>query len=161
MKKWNLVIFCLLISVLFANAREQDTNAEKELIKKVIQSAYVDGLCNNADRVAVEKGFHPGFLLMGVGQGNSMWKHPIYNWIESAEAGKAKGNKYAFQNEFTTVKYQFIDVSGNAAVAKIDFYEGEVHKFVDYISLLKFKDGWKIISKTFHKLPEKKTEEGR
>jgi hypothetical protein len=78
---------------------------------------------------------------MRVGRRNTMWKHPIYNWIESAKEG-IKEHKYSFQDEFTTIKYQFVDVTGNAAVAKIDFYEGDAKKFVDYLSLLKFEDGW-------------------
>ncbi|KAB2870910.1 MAG: nuclear transport factor 2 family protein, partial [Bacteroidales bacterium] len=129
---------------------------QKELIKNVIQSAYVDGLCNNADADAVSKGFHPGFTLLGVGSGNIMWTYPIYSWMESAKSGKMKGLKYSFQNELTTIKFLFIDVSGNAAVAKIEFYEGNVMKFIDYLSLLKFEDGWKIVSKTFYSIPQEK-----
>lgn len=146
----TIFLFTVLASIM---AQDQNIQKEQELIKKVIQEAYVDGLCNYADEAAVTKGFHPGFSLIGVGRGNTMWKNPIYNWIESAKAGK-KEHKYSFQDEFTTVEYQFIDVTGSAAVAKIDFYEGGIKKFVDYISLLKFEDGWKIVSKTFYALPK-------
>ena len=135
--------------------QEQDILKDKELIKQVIQKAYVDGLCNNADVTAINRGFHPGFNLLGVGKGNIMWKYPIYSWVERAIDGKNK-HKYSFQDEFTTIKFQFVDVTGNAAVAKIDFYEGDKKKFVDYLSLLKFEDGWKIVTKTFYALPKKK-----
>lgn len=155
MKTITLVTIFLFTVFSGLIAQEQDVKMEQELIKKVIQNAYVDGLCNNADEVAVAKGFHPGFNLMGVGKGNSMWKHPIYNWIEGAKEGK-KEHKYSFQDEFTTIKFLFVDVSGNAAVAKINFYEGDEIKFVDYLSLLKFEDGWKIVSKTFYALPKEK-----
>ncbi len=158
MKNLSLITLCILFSMSTAVAQEANVEDEKEAIKFVIQDAYVDGLCNNADRAAVNKGFHPGFNVLGVGQGETMWKNPIYNWIEYAEIGKAKGNKYAFQNEFTTIKFQFIDVSGNAAVAKINFYEGGIHKYIDYLSLLKFESGWKLVSKTFYKIPEEKDE---
>ncbi len=149
MKKTILlsVIILLSFSALFA---QNEQTKEKELIKQVIQMAYVDGLCNNADEEAVENGFHPGFDLLYAGKGNTMWKLSIYNWIEIAKQGKEEGNKYSFQNEHTTVKYLFIDIVGNIAVAKIEFYEGEELNFIDYLSLIKFEDGWKIISKIAH-----------
>lgn len=135
----------LSYSVLFAQDKK-----EEELIKEVVQTAYVDGLCNNADEEAVKKGFHPGFDLLSAGNGNALWKLPIYNWIEIAKGGKEKGNKYAFQNELTTVKFLFVDVTGNVAVTKIEFYEGKELKYIDYLSLMKLEDGWKIVSKMAH-----------
>ena len=149
MKKTILLSLVILLSfsVLFA---QDEQKKEKELIKKVIQTAYVDGLCNNADEEAIKKGFHPGFDLLSAGKGNAMWKLPIYNWIEIAKGGKEKGHKYSFQNEHTTVKFLFIDIAGNVAVAKIEFYEGKELNYIDYLSLMKFEDAWKIISKIAH-----------
>ncbi|RPH32244.1 MAG: hypothetical protein EHM93_10125 [Bacteroidales bacterium] len=153
MKRLILLSVFLISSFNILLAQDED---QKELIKNVIQSAYVDGLCNNADTEAVNKGFHPGFILLGVGNGNVMWSYPIYSWIENAKNGKKKGLKYSFQNEFTTIKFLFIDVSGTAAVAKIEFFEGNELYSIDYLSLLKFEDGWKIVSKIFHSIPKEK-----
>ncbi|PLX15947.1 MAG: hypothetical protein C0597_08305 [Marinilabiliales bacterium] len=151
MKKTILLSLVILLS--FSALFAQDEQAkEKELIKQVIQSAYVDGLCNNADEEAINKGFHPGFELLSAGKGNAMWKLPIYNWIDIAKAGKEKGNTYSFQNELTTVKYLFIDIAGNVAVAKIEFYEGKSMNYIDYLSLMKFEDGWKIVGKIAHRV---------
>ncbi len=151
MKKSIFLSMLILLSISALIAQDEQSK-EKELIKQVIQSAYVDGLCNNADEDAVKKGFHPGFNLLSAGKGNTMWKLPIYNWIEIAKEGEAKGNKYSFQNELTTVKFLFIDIAGNVAVAKIEFYEGEELNYIDYLSLIKFEDGWKIVSKIAHRV---------
>ncbi len=155
MKKTILLSMVILLSfsALFA---QDEQSKEIELIKQVIQSAYVDGLCNNADEDAVKKGFHPGFELLSAGKGNTMWKLPIYNWIEIAKEGEAKGNKYSFQDEYTTVKFLFIDIAGNVAVAKIEFYEGEELNYIDYLSLMKFEDGWKIVSKMAQRVEKEK-----
>ena len=147
------VFITLSFSILFAQENE-----DKELIKKVIQTAYVDGLCNNADDEAISKGFHPGFNLLSAGKGNTMWKLPIHNWIEIAKEGKEKGFKYSFQNEYTTVKFLFIDVVGTIATAKIEFYEGKELNYIDYLSLIKFEDGWKIVSKIAYAIPKEKKE---
>lgn len=151
MKKTILFSMVILLSfgALFA---QDDQVKEKELIKQIIQTAYVDGLCNNADEEAVKKGIHPGFELLSAGKGNMMWKLPIYNWIEIAKGGEEKGNKYSFQNEYTTVKFLFIDIAGNIAIAKIEFYEGKDLNYIDYLSLIKFEDGWKIVSKIAHRV---------
>ena len=158
MKKLSLLVIVLFSSLIHLYAQDE-VQKEQELIKKVIQEAYVDGLCNNADAEAVNKGFHPGFTLIGAGQGNTMWKYPIYNWIENAKAGKKKGLKYSFQNEFTTVKFLFVDVVGTIATAKIEFYEGDSLNYIDFLSLLKFEDGWKIVSKIAYPVPKEKKEE--
>lgn len=147
-------IFVFAITLFSFSALVAQDEQVKELIKQVIQSAYVDGLCNNTDQDAINNGFHPGFELLSVGKGNTMWKLPIYNWIDIAKEGKDKGNKYSFQDEYTTVKFLFIDISGNVAVAKIEFYEGEVLNYIDYLSLMKFKDGWNIVSKMAHRIPK-------
>ncbi len=147
------IILLLVFSISSFNILFAQDEDQKVLIKNVIQSAYVDGLCNNADAEAVNKGFHPGFNLLGVGSGNIMWTYPIHSWMENAKNGKKKGLKYSFQNEFTTIKFVFVDVAGTAAVAKIEFYEGSVMTSIDYLSLLKFEDGWKIVSKTFYSIP--------
>jgi hypothetical protein len=44
-----------------------------------------------------------------------------------------------------------VDVTGDAAVAKFEFYVGIKLAYVDYQFLYKFADGWKIVSKIFHK----------
>ena len=116
-------------------------------------------MCNNADEEAIKKGIHTGFEMVYVRSGNTLWKLPIYNWIEMAKDGKGKGNKYSFQNEYTTVKFLFIDIAGNVAIAKIEFYEGKELNYIDYLSLIKFEDGWKIVSKMFHRIPKEKKEE--
>ena len=158
MKKITLlpVFILLLISALFA---QDEQEREKDLIKEVIQTAYVDGLCNNADEEAVKKGFHDGFELLYGGGGKTLGKFPIYNWIEMAKSGKEKGNKYSFQDEYTSVNYLFIDISGNVAIAKIEFYEGKELNFIDYLSLIKFENGWKLVSKMAHAVPNEKKEE--
>ena len=50
-----------------------------------------------------------------------------------------------------TVEFKSIDITGTAAVAKIEFFVDNVLTYVDYISLYKFEDGWKIVNKIYYK----------
>jgi len=151
----NTILLSVFISLMFNTLLAQESKNE-QLIKDVIQNAYVDGLCNNADEEAIRKGFHDDFNLIGARADNTIWKLPIDNWIETAKKGKEKGYKYSFQNEYTTVKFLSIDIAGSVAVAKIEFYEGSELNYIDYLSLMNFEDGWKIVSKIFHPVPKPK-----
>ena len=42
-----------------------------------------------------------------------------------------------------------MDVTGNAATVRLELYRDGKHAFTDYLSLYRFPDGWKIVSKTF------------
>ena len=44
-----------------------------------------------------------------------------------------------------------IDITGNAAMAKINLKKNDVLIFTDYLLLYKFEEGWRIVSKTFYR----------
>ncbi len=147
MKKLILGIAVLLAMGVTA----QDMDKEKEAIKKVIQTAYVDGLQNEGDTVKINAGIHPGFKLLGIGKDNTMWAYPIADWKAKVVQKKLDG-KLPKEDAQVSVKFKHIDITGTAAVAKIEFYVGETITYVDYISLYKFDDGWKMVNKIFYKL---------
>jgi len=150
-----LLIFAISLSAFAQN--NADVKKDQEAIKKVILSAYVDGLQNEGNLDKIDKGFHPGFNLLGIGRGNEIWKLPIYTWKESTKKKLEEGKlPKKDKDKMVTIKFLNVDVTGTAAVAKIEFYVGEKLTYVDYLSLYKFKDGWKIVSKIFYKFPEKK-----
>ncbi len=129
----------------------QDVEQDKEAIKKVIQTAYVDGLQNEGDTVKIDSGIHPGFNLLGIGKEGKMWAYPIEKWKASVVKKKMDGKLPKTGDDFVTVKFDHIDVTGTAAVAKIEFYVGKNLTYVDYIALYKFDDGWKMVNKIFYK----------
>jgi len=147
----QLIIFTSL-AILTSYANAQDIEAEKEQIKQVVQTAYVEGLQNEGDLQKIESGFHPDFNLLGIGEGDQMWKYPIAEWkanqVKKLEAGELplKGKKKV------SVEFKQVDVTGTAAVVKLEFYVGKKLTYVDYLSLYKFDDGWKIVSKIFYKI---------
>jgi len=153
MKKIALLISLLSICA-FAFSQE-DIKAEKEAIKKVVQTAYIDGLQNKGDLELTKQGFHPGFNLLIMKNG-MLEKFPIYSWIEYAEMKKAKDPNPPSEEDKVTCEFLDIDVTGTAAVVKLKFLKGGKHIYTDYLSLYKFSDSWKVVSKIFFKLPEEK-----
>ena len=71
----------------------------------------------------------------------------LEEWIARLEKGnrERKGPRPEIRHEFTHV-----DVTGDAAVVRLELYRDGKHTFTDYLSLYRFADGWKIVSKTFH-----------
>ncbi len=147
MKKIAISIFLAFLFpvVIFA---QDNQNEEKEAIKTVIQTAYVDGLQNNGDLSKTEKGFHPGFNLLGV-RNNGLTKFPIYSWIEYAKHKQMENPDPPAEKDKTTCEFVMIDITGNAAVAKIELFKDSKKIFTDYLSLYKFEEGWRIVNKIY------------
>lgn len=146
-----MFVVLVMFFALFVQAGEE-VDAEKNAVKAVIEDAYVDGLCNSGDIVKLKKGFHEGFVLLGV-RDNVLTLLPIYNWIEYVKMDAKKG-KYPAK-EKVSLNYLFIDVTGTAAVAKVAFMKGGKHVYTDYLSLYKFAEGWRLVNKIYFKHPEK------
>ncbi len=84
MKKLSVLILILsMCTGVFA----QDVKEEQEAIKKLVLTAYVDGLQNKGDLDATREGFFPGFELF-IFENNMVNKLPIYNWITYSEMGR-------------------------------------------------------------------------
>jgi len=141
-----VAIFALFISL---TAFSQDLSNEQEAVKKVIQSAYVEGIHNMGSIEDIEEGFHPGFEMLIKEKDNNLNKFPIYTWKKRAK--ERKENNPQGPDTETTAKYPMIDVTGDAAVVKIELYKKDKKIFTDYITLYKFKKGWQIVGKIYHR----------
>ena len=144
-----LIVFAISYSL---QAQQQAANeGEVALIKNIIQTAYVEGLQNEGDTVKINQGFHPGFELLIPGSDGTLEKYSLTAWKEKIKANLRSGKLPRKADEKISVRFIFVDVTGNAAVAKFEFYVGPKLTYVDYQSLYKFTDGWKIVSKIFYK----------
>jgi len=145
MKQLFFIASMMLLVVLPSGAQVTD---DKEAIKKVIQTGYVDGLQNYGDLEVTKKCFYPGFFITNYNPANNQISHTtIYNWIDGVEKTKASGNIPARK---ITVEFEMIDITGYTAMAKIKLFEnGTKLLFTDYLLLYKFEEGWKIVQKTY------------
>jgi hypothetical protein len=121
-------------------------NAEKQAVKQVIEQAYIQGIHGDQDEEIVRSGFHQDFAML-VLQDNAVHKVTVAEWLDRVETMKADSPE--LWNAQTTYNFLLVDVSGNAAVAKLDVYKGSTYFSTDYMLLYKFDEGWKIVSKIF------------
>jgi hypothetical protein len=122
---------------------------EQLAVQKVVIDGYVDGIHNFRRVEAVRTGFHPGFEMLYLREGR-LEKLPIYNWIASLEERNRK-EPPPTARATTTARFALIDITGTAAVCKVELTRDGKLVFTDYLSLYKFEDGWKIVGKVFHR----------
>ena len=122
---------------------------DEESIKHVITTAYIEGIHNLGNIEEIRKGFHPTFTMLRLVD-NEIKPYPIAEWITATENKKKETPTSTSKAEG---KFISIDITGNAAVVKLDLYRDSKRTFTDYLVLYKFTEGWRIVSKTYFRHP--------
>lgn len=135
MKIFLLALSCLAFSMAEAQTKEQEMEAVK-----VVCNYYLDG-GTNGDSVLFSKAFSPG------GQMQYMRNDTLV--VVSLKDFMARMPNNGKKQERKT-KIESVEVFGNAATAKLTI-EYPTFYFHDIMSLLKTKEGWKIVSKIFYR----------
>jgi hypothetical protein len=140
-------VFAFVLAAIFAFAGEGD---DKKAVMKVIEDAYVKGVHAQPSGDAMRQGFHPEFIMFVLDKGE-IRKVTRDEWIARIEKASAQNNGAAKPD----IKHEFplVEITGNAAVVKVELYRDGKHIFSDYISLYKFEDGWKLVGKIFYRHP--------
>jgi len=120
---------------------------DKADIETIIKASYFNGAFNDLDTQAMRQGFHPEFAIFSA-DGEDLSRYPIDAWIEGIEKRK-QDPKYDSSKAKMDCKIVSLDVTGGAAAAKIEISKDGRLVYTDYLSLLKFADGWKIAAKVY------------
>jgi hypothetical protein len=147
MKKIFTLLFGSLL--LMSTSTMLAGGGEGDAVAGVIKSAYFNGAFNDLDTVSMEKGFHPDFAIFSA-KGKELGKYPIDVWISGIEK-KKKDPNFDPKKAVMDCKITKLDVTGNCASAKVELRKMGKLIFTDYLSLLKFDDGWKIVAKVYHR----------
>ncbi len=137
----NIVFLILTLTVCFQATAQSD----EELVKAVVTSAYVEGIQNRGNVDDIRKGFHPSFNMLRLID-NQIKPLPIEEWITNLEKAKKEATAPAPKTEG---KFINVDVTGTAAVVKLELHRENKKVFTDYLVLYKFTEGWRIVSKTY------------
>jgi hypothetical protein len=121
---------------------------DAKAVEAAVRAAYVEGMHASFDPAAMRRGFHPDFRML-VLKDDALQAVTLSEWIERLEKRKAPGApKPRIDADFTGV-----DVTGDAATVRLELRRDGRHAFTDYLSLYRFPDGWRIVSKTFQAHP--------
>ena len=149
MSKMKLLAVVVFTFIGLNTLTAQEWSAEQKAVKAVVQSAYVEGLQNEGDEAKIDAGFHSEFNLLGIDKNDNMWKYAIKDWKAKAVSKRSKGDLPLKGDKKVSAKYSMIDITGTAAVVKLEYYVGDKHRYTDYLSLYKFATGWKIVNKIY------------
>jgi len=150
MKRTGLIALeLLLLALIVTTSLNADSKAD---VEKVIMESYFNGAFNDLDTVSMRKGFHPDFAIFSA-KGNEISRYPIDTWIVGIEKRKQDPNFDPSQAKMDC-KIASLHITGECAAAKIEILKNGTMIFTDYLSLLKFDDGWKIVAKVYHRHPK-------
>jgi hypothetical protein len=139
----KLIMMILLVAITALSYAQ----TEEQAVQQVVQTAYIDGIQNRGSAEEIRKGFHPSFTMLRLME-NQIKPLPIEEWITNLEKANKENTTAPVKTEG---KFINVDVTGNAAVVKLELYRENKKVFTDYLVLSKFAEGWRIVSKTFQR----------
>lgn len=140
------IIFLIISVGLFCAAA---FSQEKDAVKLPLEN-YLQGHATGKGEFH-EKAFYPESRLLFVRDGKLTQR-------SSAEYIKGASGKAAEDEAKRKRSIEFVNVTGNAAIAKIILDYPNAY-FADYFALLKLGGEWKIVNKSFHVQPRKDASE--
>lgn len=138
------------IAAMLMTASVAAAPADRQAVQAVVQEAYVQGVHAQFDPAAMRRGFHPDFRMLVLREG-ALSAVTLEEWIARME--QARKDKPATTPPVVKADFTTVDVTGNAATVRLELHRDGKHVFTDYLSLYRFADGWKIVSKTFQAHP--------
>lgn len=137
------------LSLFFLNVNAQVNEAKNDLqaIQKTLD-LYMDGQAFG-DSAKVAQAFHDSWQLKGFSD-NEFRVIPKAKYLVGYKKRDAKPNNWS-------ARTVFIDISNNAAVAKVEISTSKL-LFTDYFNLLRTDKGWFIVDKISSRVPHKTVE---
>lgn len=132
MKRTMLTLF-MLLAITFTAVAQNDLAAVRSTL-----TDYMEGT-SKGQVARIKKAFTPTASLYSVNPDGTQKRLPIGEYIGYFKEGQTRDRKG---------KIISVDIVNDAAHAKVEIISGNT-KFTDYMLLLKLKDGWKIINKSY------------
>ena len=133
-------VFAIIALALVATSSAWAQNSEEAGVRKALEH-YLKGHATG-DSMEFKQAFHPESKLFWMRDGK-FHQRTSANYISGAR-GKPADDEAQRKR-----RIDFIDITGNTAVAKITLDYPDA-LLTDYMSLLKVGDEWKIVNKIFH-----------
>ena len=155
MKKF--VAFTLFISVILIIGQSWTTNrnittSEAAEVEQTVLESYIHGAFNELNPDAMASGFHPDFAIFSA-NGEQINKYPIARWVDGVRKRKSDPEFDPAKNKWDH-NFAILDITGGAAQVKVELSKDGKLVYTDYLSLLQFDSGWKIVAKVYHKHTE-------
>jgi len=125
---------------------------EAAAIQRVVNEAYIDGIHNYRDPVAIRKGFDAGFDML-ILKDDKLEKLPLEAWIARLAEAKTPAPTRESGVRPTTAEFPVVEIAGSAAFCRVEVSRDGKRLFTDFLNLYKFADGWRIVGKSYYRWP--------
>lgn len=133
------LILLAIAFMVYTSAQSQTKEQEMEAIK-IVCNYYLDG-GTNGDSIMFSKAFIPDGQMQYM-RNDTLVIVPLKDFMARM--------RHTLKKTERKPKIESVEVYGNAATAKLTI-EYPTFYFHDIMSLLKTKDGWKIVGKIFYR----------
>lgn len=138
---WAAVAAIALVSLA---AYRQQPSADETEIRRVVTDYYFN---HNGDSLVLRQAFDLDRTHMFYVQADSLVDVPIPDYVRRVGS---QPRRPAGQSDNTVKRVVLVDVTGTAAVAKLEI-RTPTATLTDYMSLLKVRGRWQIMNKIFHR----------
>lgn len=145
MKKIVLTLVAATISCLgFAGAEYKEVFA----VKKVIESACLDGALNIGDMAKIDDGFHADFSLQLLGVNGHKSNVSLNDLKQYVKTEIADGKLPRRVGQHVRINYLSVDVGKDIALVQLDYILNGESIALYNVHLTKYSDSWKIVKKS-------------
>lgn len=137
-----------LFAATFAMAPLWCAASEQEDVRNLIQTAYCNGAYNQLDTKTMRQGFVPEFAIFGA-EGNTLERYGIDAWIAAIEKRKAAPD-FKPESALRDCRITHLDIKAEVASARIEVKRGTQLLYTDFMLLIRFEQGWRIVAKVYH-----------
>ena len=120
---------------------------DQQQIVQTIEKAYIDGIHTNPNLETVLTGFHPDFQML-VRKEAELAKVSPEEFVAMVLKGR-EANPDAFTSP-VSFKIPLVEITGDAAVARVELSRGGNLLFTDYLSLYRMDGRWQVVAKIYH-----------
>lgn len=118
-------------------------------IEKVVLDGYIHGAFNELNPEAMSNTFHEDFAIFST-KGKALDRYEIEDWVSGTKKRKLSDKFDPAKNKWDH-KFDVVDATGGSAMVKVELSKDGKLIYTDYLSLLKFDTGWRIVAKVYHK----------
>lgn len=118
-------------------------SADAAAIRDVLQRCYVEGMYIKRDPDVLRSGLASTFVMQVYWEGE-LSNRTASEWLDRMKLSGVPTKKHIES------QIKVLDVTGVAAVARVDIHVDSKHKYTDYFCLYNTDEGWKMVTKMFH-----------
>lgn len=123
--------------------------SEEDILKKMVEETFANGALNKLNTKAMRNGFHPDFAIL-IAKEDKLNRLFLNDWMEVVE--QYKNSEEQVNSGVRNLEYTIdvLEITGKTAIVKTQFFRNNEIAITDYLSYIKFPNGWKAVGKISH-----------